>query len=938
MRLKFMTIVSVLVIIVAGSALAGVTGRITGEITDASTNEPIIGVTVSVQGTSSGAITDLDGRYLVMNIPVGDYTLVISAVGYATVEISNLHVSADLATYQSYEMTSQATELGTIISVTAETPIIIKDKTTTMNIVRAEEILAMPVRGFEDVVGLQNSVVRLGGNNFTKRQRGDREAIGNGSEINLRGGRRSEVAYYVDGFSQQDPLSGISTANINNNAIKEISIISGAFSAEYGHVSSGIINVVTNSGTDEYHGTIDAVTDNVVGDKFDQNWYEADFGGPIPGLENGTFFLSGERRWLADRTPSSKTEEFFTQSGIDTVFSEPHRMPGNSLAGWSFQGKIDYDFSPNFKLALSGNGSIDNWREFRQEWLLSPEHAPRYKDENYGVNAKITHTLNSKTFYNLSASFFLTERLRGDGVIFDDYNAYYRDNIPADPEFEQFLLFRDPMDSATGAPSYYGRYLHRRAWYLGIRGDLTAQLNADHTTKIGFEFQRHTLRLFENLNATKFQYLDATEAESNPGLVNRYGFNKDGEFSDDEGTANETKHPINLGLYVQDRLEWRGLILNAGLRFDYFDYKAQRVKNLADPFAGDATLDDEDLEDSEKFYRLSPRLGVSFPISDVTQMHINYGKYYQRPDLNRLYAGLDFFQKRVVDGSYYPFPSPNLEPEKTTQYEVAMTHKMSATTSFDVVAYYKDITDLTQIFHQAPAFPQEYDYYANGDYGTVKGVEFGFDMRRTNNIALNIKYTLSWVNGTGSQAETSYQIAWKNSDGIIKAVSPLDYDQRHSFTGNFNLRFGEGEGPVFGEATPLENFGVHAIVQLSSGTPYTPTLFYESASEGSLSSNPITTINAGRLPWYFTIDLKAEKTFSFGSYSIVPYVSVLNLLDHENVSSVYEATGKADTDGWLSNPSASTDPDYVKLYNMKIANPTNYFNPRMFLFGLRASF
>ena len=102
MRLKFLTLlISVLAVLCAGSVFGGVTGKITGELTDSETGEPMIGVSVAVQGTNLGAITDLDGMYNILNVSVGTYTLVISAVGYATVEVSNVHVSADLATYQS---------------------------------------------------------------------------------------------------------------------------------------------------------------------------------------------------------------------------------------------------------------------------------------------------------------------------------------------------------------------------------------------------------------------------------------------------------------------------------------------------------------------------------------------------------------------------------------------------------------------------------------------------------------------------------------------------------------------------------------------------------------------------------------------------------------------------------------------------------------------
>ena len=435
MKLKRLFSVLALVCLLAGgSVFAAVTGSLTGIVTDAATSEPVPGVSVSVSGTNLGAVTDENGKYRIINVPVGTYTLAFTAVGFGRVEVANVSVSADLATYIDQTISSEAADLNKTIRVTAERALVVKDKTTTIDVVSREELLAMPTRGFEQVVGIQNSVVRMN-SNVDIRQRGGRESLAQGSEINLRGGRPSEVAYYVDGFSQQDPLSGISTANINNNAIKEVSVTSGAFSAEYGHVASGVVNVTTNSGTEEYHGNIELVSDNPASalgyDSFDQNWYSGDLSGPIPGLDKGYFFLSGERRYLNDRSPSSTTKDVYDQFGLADAFADPQRLPANSLKGWSYQGKIDYNFTPNFKLGLSGNGSIDRWQEYRH-YYLNPvfmdqvKHSPVYEDKNLGLNAKITHTLNAETYYNLSVSYFNTQRLRGDGVLFDDYDAYER--------------------------------------------------------------------------------------------------------------------------------------------------------------------------------------------------------------------------------------------------------------------------------------------------------------------------------------------------------------------------------------------------------------------------------------------------------------------------------------------------------------------------------
>ncbi len=982
MKPKMLLTALVLVFVAASMALGATTGKITGVITDSQTGEPLVGATVLVDGTNLGASTDTEGHYLILNVPVGDYTVRISSVGYATLEVSEVRVSVDLATYQDHTLSSQATDIGKTITVVAERKLIIKDKTTTVDVVSRDELLALPTRGFEQVVGIQNSVVRMN-SNVDIRQRGGRESLATAPEINLRGGRPSEVAYYVDGFSQQDPLSGISTANINNNAIKEVSVQSGAFSAEYGHVASGIVNVTTNSGTDEYHGNVELVSDNVASgfgyDSFDHNWYSGDFGGPIPGLENAYFFFSGERRYLGDRSPSIKTKEIYEEFGLDGLFDNPQRMPNNSVKGWSYQGKIDYNFTPNFKLQINGNGSIDKWQEYRH-YYLNPQfpqqvmHCPVYEDKNLGLNAKITHTLNAETFYNLSASYFVTERLRGDGVVFDDLAAYNRGF--ANPEYDRHNLFRegevyygsdlDTINIHVGDPgdtvvqyvdSYWGSYMNRKSAYLGFKGDLTSQLNAHNTVKLGFDFQRHTVRYFENLNAVD-------KAGYSIKNVNRFGFDSLGNEADPDGFENETKHPINLGMYLQDRFEYRGLIVNAGLRFDYFDYKTLRLRNFLAPFdpdttlgANSGTLEIEDLEDSEKFTRLSPRIGISFPVSDRTQMHINYGIFYQRPDLRRLFVGYDFFHARVSAGSYYPIGQPNLEPETITQYEVGVDQQLGDNTAFGITAYYKDVKDLTQIFHQSGVVSStyEYDYYANVDYGTIKGLDFSLTMRRTRNISMNLKYSLSYATGTGSNANTNFNIAWKNPTGTPHYTHPLDYDQRHSIIGMFDVRTTKGEGPKIGDFYPLENFGLNTIIQLASGTPYTPTNKYDGVTVNTaVTVNPTGPINSARLPWTMSIDLKLERFFNIGDYKLAPYVMVKNLLDRENILGVYEGTGEPNTSGYLEteeggqvraaeaennlHTGANYGEEFEYRYSLMQFNPKNYGSPRMIIVGLRMSF
>jgi len=967
---------------ISTSVWSATTGRVTGVISDAQTNEPLLGVSVSLMGTTLGAVTDEEGFYAILNVPVGTYTLRMSSVGYNSVEVANVSVSADLATYQDQPLTTSTTELDEVIYVRAERPMVIPDKVASIQIVTTEELLALPVRGFEQVVGIQAGVVSSiqqfrGGN------RSNREAM-NTPELFIRGGRPIEVAYYVDGFSQQDPLTGISSGALSSNAIQEISIMSGGFPVEYGHVQSGIVNVVTKSGGDEYSGTVEAVTDQV----YDQNWYSMDFSGPVPFVDKLTFYGSVERRYMTDRAPSAVT--------ADVLPGSPDRLPGNWQDGWSQSGKLNYELTPSIKVQLSGNRSRDKWSQFSASRLFQPEHMIYYDDYNLGTNFKWTHTLDAKTFYNISGSYFVTERFRGDGLHRGNLWAYGRgsnpttdvastfrrwDNMEIDSlgntivtptQYETIVVdgvARQFVVAGTDEGQTYDEYLRRKSSYIGFKGDITRELNNEHTIKAGAEFNRHTLRFYNHRFPTRVWRGYGGDETETPGQgfrdANRYGYDYLGNETDDDGRdwRNKTKHPTDFALYLQDRIEYEGMIITAGLRGDIFDYKGFRQRNPDLPLNPDSlglpghpaddgnttTLELSDLEESETFSRLSPRFGIAFPISDRSQLRVNYGQFFQRPRLQDLYVGFDYMEFQLLGSGYYTeWGNPNLEPPKTTAYEVGITKQLGDNVSFDVNAFYRATSDLIQTVDQ-PSMPNSFGTFRNQDYGTIKGLEFTWKMRRTRNIMFDIKYTLTYANGTGSFNTEQRNIAWVKGDPP-KQSAPLDYDQRHKINAIFDIRFGGGQGPKLGETYILENFGLNVLLAAGSGLPYTPALVYNEAALTSLSPNPIDTRNTSNRPWTMSIDFKAEKTFKYDRFSISPYLWVKNLLDRDNVLNVWEGTGQPNTSGFLETsggetliqdleePTDNSGLSYEEKYNIVQQNPTYYGAPRQILFGIRVSF
>ncbi|MFC1558897.1 carboxypeptidase-like regulatory domain-containing protein, partial [candidate division KSB1 bacterium] len=228
-----------IIIIRVPGIYGGTTGKIVGIVTDKTTGEGLPGVNIVIEGTTLGAATDEKGNYFIINIPAGVYSIAVTMIGYKSVTAEKFNVIADFTSELNLGMEITAIE-GEVVVIETKRPLIQKDQTATVKVITKEEIQNLPSRGYQRAVTLQSGVVMYGGGN-----------------ISVRGGRLSETAYYVDGFSQQDPLTGRSTTAINSNAVEQVTVITGGFNAEYGKIMSGVVNVITKGGTKDYHGSFE---------------------------------------------------------------------------------------------------------------------------------------------------------------------------------------------------------------------------------------------------------------------------------------------------------------------------------------------------------------------------------------------------------------------------------------------------------------------------------------------------------------------------------------------------------------------------------------------------------------------------------------------------------------------------------------------------------
>jgi outer membrane receptor protein involved in Fe transport len=926
MRFKISLLLTFLLVTTSGPAHAGTTGKLAGRVRDAASGQPIHSATIMIRDTHLGGISDENGQFFILNIPTGDYTVDVHALGYGDVSMAATHVTADFTTSLTIELPQVIAAVTPTVSVEGSRPLIQRDATTTVRVISEEEIARSPSRGYLDIVARQTGVVSFVNHNAF--QIGATERT-NTPVLVIRGGRPEEVGYYVDGFSQQDLQSGFTTATVPNAALSEIVVMPGGFAAEYGRSLSGVVNVVTKEGGDRLEGSFEVLSDNVGGawidtPSYDQNIYAATLGGPLfPRSENWRFFGAVERGWSRDGSPSPLGDG---------------PLPSNSLGSWLWNAKVSGHLRQGLDLRVGTTGSHQSWNEYRNVYRFDLDHTPRYRDENVSGYAQLTHMMGNRTFQNLAVGVFSTERTRGDAMVFDDLGGYGMYGASGNPSYDpQEGLFVYGADDSVGA-HIYDNYFQRSSSYVAAKWDLSRQVGFHHLAKIGVDVQRHTLRSYQHLIPSAVY-----EGNVSPYIdVESYGYDSTGTHTELDDGLNGAKHPLAIGAFVQDKIEYAGVVFQPGLRYDYFDSRTLRVIDEANPLDEASQLTPDRLEESKPSHVFSPRLGIAFPINDLTNMHVNYGKFFQQPNLNELYTNYSYMAYKIrTGGYYYPFGNPNLEPGQTIAYEVGVSRQVSRRAKLEVSTYYKDIRGLSQVTRISSS-PNQFASYRNVDYGTAKGIDFHLALQKTKRLSAALNYSLSYAEGTGSISNSNRNIAW-TGEQTPRQTAPLAFDQRHRLNMVLDYALGRGEGPTLFGVKPLAHAGLSAACLVGSGLPYTPSAVYNAVTLQAVNATPSGPINSARAPWTYQLDMKLSRDFPLGYTTLGAFVWVVNVFDRENPSAVYSSSGLPDETGWLSTPEGeawleSNGEGARERYEMAQADPRNYLTPRIVRVGLKTSF
>ncbi len=888
---KFAIKIPILILLLT-TLLWSANGKIAGHIIDKDSGEPLPGVNVFVVGTTSGAATDINGDYVIINIPPGNYTLQISFIGYATQSVMELRVNIDQTTRQNIALTLEVLE-GQEVVVLADRPMIQKDLTSSQKITTGTEMKEMPVETFLGVLTTHAGV-----------------NVGHDGALHIRGGRSNEIGYYIDGVAVSNPFFTNSLAiNVSNKALEEMKVVSGGFNAEYGNAMSGIVNLQIKEGSENYEGSFSAYS----GDYFssDTDLYiniddvnplantilEGSLSGPVPFISKGnriTFNISG--RFSDDEgylygVREHKPDDFayfppnaywWVQMGGDGK-----SVPMNPDKKFNGLGKLTFRITPRLKLSSQILYSSRNWKSYVHRYKYNPDGIYNKASQNTSYSLKLNHAVGMKSYYEANVFYSTT-----------DYSKFlFKD--PLDPNYVRTdWIFTEPSSATFVFGGTQMGHNYRKSNSIGGKFDFTSQITSKHEIKIGTSVRIDNLNE-ENITVLyEDQYRTPTVLPANESPYHNLYDNQ----------------TLFLSGYIQDKIEYSNFIMNLGLRYDFFDPKSDYITDLLDPEGGTTTADPKEM--------VSPRLGISFPITDEGILHFSYGHFYQIPTLRRLYKTSIFGAGLVPSVGY-----ADLKPEKTVSYEFGLQQQFTKILAIEINVFYKDIQDLLGLqsihYESAKYGPSDYTIYLNNDYGSVKGVTFSLTKRYdpVSRLSAWADYTYQIAEGNSVKSGSFFYNALTGEEEE-KRIVPLKWDQRHIMS--TTIMIGDPR-----------KWSISFIGKLSSGWPYTPDIPL---------ANYVPESNSDFKPWQRNVNMRLQKTFNLGKFSLVAFAKIYNLFDIRNEQLVFDDTGRAGyTYGYQSSQESE---ELIRHYGEPgihtwaeyMTRPQYYSAPRSVSFGFTVDF
>jgi outer membrane receptor protein involved in Fe transport len=859
-------------------------GKIAGTVTDAATGEPLAGCNILLEGTRSGATTGPEGAYFILNVPPGRYAVRASMLGYTTVVSRGAIVNSGRTTTVDVRLAEAAIE-GQEVVVEATRPDVQPEKTSTSAVIRADDVQAVAgIRDVGDVLGLAADV----------------------TDGHFRGGRLGEEYYTLQGMGIVNPLDNTSAFLPIMSAVEEVEVITSGFGAQYGNAQSGVVNISMKEGRrDAWTSRVEARMRAPGRKHFGPSVFDPS-GNPYLSL------LLNRDTWLNGDPNAENPQPYYGSmgSGLTSRYARDTLVQLAVAQALYLQMRRDlnreYGRSADYSVEAGTGGPIDNnLRMFlalrsNREWPVFPTLQPDVEHQvmgnlvmdlgaartlrissgftheetngfpgsnsvggyqrwlwdritgltfqqrtNLQLGARFTHTLSPSTYYELKLSSLFTNNRVGSTPVPDGVP----DSTSAGDLAWSFILpvqsnnTPDGLDFLAG----YDQFRDEPTRTITLDGSITSQVTASHLLNAGIQLNSYDLDVTNVLQLRSNDYVERYDAR-----------------------------PFEAALYVQDKMEFEGMIANAGLRFDLWSSGREAYTSAFTPFgAPDSTgvfhPGEAPARDAPVIGRVQPRVGVSFPVSVNTVFHLNYGSFMQRPPFQYIVS------TRTARGTNRPvvLGNPRLEPEVTNSYDVGVTQALGEGFTVDVSGYYKDVKNLIEQANFVDLRTgQQVSSYYNRDYADIRGFRIALEKRR-GDFTGSLNYQFSIATGKSANVtsaaptftqDTTGAVTTELTDVPVRDIT-LDFDRTHNVVLRLGYVTGSEWGPELLGGHPLGDITISTTTFYRSGRPYT-------------SPSNVKLINALRTPDESSTNLRLTKRIRefFGSEAAF-YVEVFNLFD-----------------------------------------------------------
>ncbi len=917
----------------------GVAGKISGTITDAETGESLIGVNVVVAGTYIGAATDHNGFFVMLNVPPGYYSVRISMLGYADVVVNDLQVVIDQTTQLDLALSPETLELSEIV-VTAKRPLVIPDVSASQLNIESETIENLPVQDVNDVLILQAGIetgsrgiiIRGGSANQTVfmvdgLSQNDERSNYPYSAVSL--SALEEIQVQTGGFTAE---YGQARSGIVNVITKEGRShgYNGSIAFQYGppaekHFGTSIYDqnsffnrpyhdpdvmwTGTQNGAWDTHTQAqyptfigwNAVSQQTIQDDDPNNdltpeeakrlfeWYrrqqgdikkpdyviDVGFGGPVPYLGqylgNLRFYLShfNEQEMFVFPLSRDSYSENHTQLKLTADVNPSMKLTFSALYGEEHSvSPYNWTTTPTGYI-LQSQAEVANLTSGSPEGLMVPYMPGSYSPGSiyrqiYGL--KFINTVSSHAFYEIKLQHKFSRN--------NTYQITDRDTSKSHQIAPGYFVDEAPFGySGSGYGSTGPGGIHLGGWMnLGrdstenstttFRFDYVSQIDSRNQIKAGIEFVYNDFRINSST-------VNPSNNFWNRSLVYRI-------------------FPYRIGTYIQDKLEFKGFIANLGLRLDYSNantekYNLARYDDFYNADLGDSIEEDAPSEDSKPDLMLSPRLGISHPITENSKLYFNYGHFGSEP-----FSSYRFRIQRESAGNVKYMGDPNLEMEKTISYELGYEHNLFDLLLFKIAGYYKDVT-------QQPGWvlyrgDVTYREAANNNYEDIRGAEITLSKQYGEWISGFINYTYD-VRTSGYFGLREYnddimaQREYESKKPEQTRRHPRPYARM-----NLNFHVPKQFGPRLMGMYPLEDINLNLLADWRTGR-------FETYNPKDI---PGIVDDVQWADWY-NVDLRLSKLFTVNSIGMQFYVDIANLFNFKYMSEAGFEDALIDRDNYLAS-------------------------------------